>query len=351
VLFSNFFLATWLVVGGPVPGRDGVIIGTVVNTSRGKTPEGGSEVVLGIRLGTQFVPYDQTKADSQGRFRFERLPVGNSYSYRAGASRDGVHYPGPALELTALRPLVFVELPVCDTVADPCPLVIRRQEVFLRHEPGVLSVTESILIDNPSTVSYVGKAAEEGGEPVTLQLAIPSDFTRATFDEEFYGRRFSVAGGKLVTGIPWPPGKRRLKLSYTLPSQSRYHRWERPLDLPCDALRVRVEHAAPDEVVSNLKRGTDEAPGTITFDADGSALPAGHTVSVELGRLPVPLMVYARWVALAILVTLVCGATLTRIRRRRKKADAASQTPETSATAGGKRSRRNPNPSSSRRAA
>jgi hypothetical protein len=112
-----------------------------------------------------------------------------------------------------------------------------------------------------------------------------------------------------------------------------------------------VEHAAPDEVVSNLKRGTDEAPGTITFDADGSALPAGHTVSVELGRLPVPLMVYARWVALAILVTLVCGATLTRIRRRRKKADAASQTPETSATAGGKRSRRNPNPSSSRRAA
>ncbi len=317
MVLSKILLAGWLVVAGPPPAREGVITGTVVNASRGKTAEAGSEVVLGIRLGNQFVPYDQTKTDARGRFRFERLPVGSSYLYRAGANRDGVHYPGPPLEIMPRRPSASVELAVCDTVAEPCPLVIRRQEISLRHEPGALSVTESILVENPTSTCYVGRVGEEGAEPITLQLAIPSEFSRATFDQEFYGRRFSIAGGKLVTGIPWPPGRREVKFTYVLPTQSRYHRWQRPLDLPCDTLRVRVEHARPEEVACNLKPGPDEEAGTMTFDSDGNTLPAGHTISVELGRLPVPLMAYASWAALAILMIFIAGASLVVFRRRR----------------------------------
>jgi hypothetical protein len=360
VPFSNILLvAVWLAFAGPVPARDGVVFGTVVNASRNKTPEAGSEVMLGIRLGNEFVPYDQTKTDAQGRFRFGRLPVGTSYSYRVGANRDGVHYPGPSLELTSQRPSASVEIAVCDAVTDPCPLVIRRQEISLRHEAGALSVTESILIENPTSTCYVGQAGEEGGEPITLRLAVPSEFTRATFDQEFYGRRFSIADGKLVTGIPWPPGKREVKFTYVLPTQSRYHRWQRPLDLPCDALRVRVEYAKIEEVACNLNRGPDEEAGKITFDSNGNTLPAGHTISVELGRLPVPFMAYARWAALAVLAIFIAGASLMLIRRRRgENASATAHPSEASAAAvapalstGGKRSRRKPRPSSSRRAA
>lgn len=356
---SNVLLAGWFVLAASAPARDGVIVGTVINASRAKTPEAGSEVMLGIRLGNEFVSYDQTKTDARGRFRFERLSVGSSYTYRAGANRHGVHYPSPPLELTAQRRSVSVELAVCDAVAEPCPLVIRRQEVSLRHEPGAVSVTESILVENPSSTCYVGRAGEEGGEPVTLQLAIPSDFSRVTFNEEFYGRRFSIADGKLVTAIPWPPGKRELKFTYVLPLQNTYRRWQRPLDLPCDSLRVQVEHAGPEEVACNLKRGPNGQSGMMVFESDANTLPAGHVLSVELGRLPVPLMAYARWTALAILAIAIAGTSLAILRRRRgsRNPGAAGDASPTTATSdavaspAGKQSLRRPKRSSSRRAA
>lgn len=356
---SHVLLAGWFVFAASAPARDGVIVGTVVNASHAKTPEAGSEVMLGIRLGNEFVPYDQTKTDAQGRFRFQRLPVGSSYTYRAGASRHGVHYPSPPLELTAQRRALSVELSVCDAVAEPCPLVIRRQEVSLRHEPGAVSVSESILVENPSSTCYVGRAGEEGGAPVTLRLAIPSDFSRVTFNEEFYGRRFSIADGKLVTAIPWPPGKRELKFTYLLPLQSRYRCWQRPLDLPCDSLRVQVEHAKPEEVACSLKRVPDGQSGMMTFESDGNTLPAGHVLSVELGRLPVPVMIYARWAALAILAVAIGGTSLALIRRRRSSrnpraagdASPITATSDAVASPAGKQSLRKPKRSSSRRAA
>ena len=63
-----------------------------------------------------------------------------------------------------------------------------------------------MLIDNPSAACYVGQAAGEGAEPVTLRLAIPAGFERVTFTSEFFGRRFSLVGGKLVTGVSLAAG-------------------------------------------------------------------------------------------------------------------------------------------------
>ena len=316
MVLARILLVSWLAVAGPAAAKEGFIAGTVVNASRGRTPEAGSEVVLRIRLSGQFVPFDQTKTDAQGRFRFGHVPLGRSYVYQPGANRDGVHYPGPALEITPERPSAFVELAVCDAVAEPCPLVIRRQEIAMRHEPGALYVTESILVDNPTATCYVGRAGEEGSQPITLQMAIPSEFTRVTFHEEFYGRRFGIADGKLVTGIPWPPGRRELAFTYVVPTKAASYRWQRPLDLPCDVVRVRVEDAGPGEVACNLDRGPDEKAGAVTFASEGSALPAGHTVCVELGRLSVPLIASARWLALAILGLLAAGAGGILLRKR-----------------------------------
>jgi hypothetical protein len=187
-----------------------------------------------------------------------------------------------------------------------------------------LYVTESILVNNPTTTCYVGRAGDEGSQPITLQLAIPSEFSRTTFHEEFYGRRFGIADGKLVTGIPWPPGQRELKFTYTVPTKSQSYRWQRPLDLPCDAFGVSIENAQPDEVACNLKHGPDEEAGTVTFNSDRGVLPAGHLVYAELGRLPVPLMAYARWLALAILGILVAGMGVILVRRHHRVTWAAS---------------------------
>ena len=61
------------------------------------------------------------------------------------------------------------------------------------------------MIENPASSTYVGLTPEGNEEPVTLQLGIPADFERITFNKESHGRQFSVVGGSLATGIPWTP--------------------------------------------------------------------------------------------------------------------------------------------------
>ncbi len=297
------------------PPRTGAIGGAVLNAAD-KQPVAGAEVVLRVKLEDSFVPLAETRTDARGRFAFDRLFVGPHYEYLPGANRDGVHYPGPLVRLSAARPTSTVVLEVCDAVSGPNPLVIRRQDILVRTEAGAVSVTESLVIDNPTSTCYVGAPTPEGGDPVTLELAIPPDFERVTFHKEFFGRRFAVGRGKLTTGIPWTPGKREVTFTYVLPSDRPYRLWQRPLDLPCHELRLCVETDRPDHVSCNLPKGAADR-GKVVFEAKGEVLPAGHVVRLEMGRLPVPWMTYGRWLAAGTLGAFLAGTTVVLLRRRR----------------------------------
>lgn len=314
---SSLALILCSVLWGPSTAGGGSIRGTVVNGSRGEAPAGETEVVLRVKVDGQFVTAAETITDARGRFVFRPLPVRSDLQYLPGANRAGVHYPGKRIRLRPERPRVDVRLRVYDAVAKPNPLVARRHEIFVRPEPGALEVTERIVVANPTSTCYVGQAVGQGKGPLTLQLAIPPEFDRTTFHREFYGRRFSLIDGKLVTGIPWPPGARELKFTYLLRNQDKHRVWQRPLDLPCSQLRVCVSGGKPEEVSCNLGRAPDQQPGQAVFESSGPALPAGHVVRLELGQLPVPWTAYGRWVALAALVGLIAGTGAMMIRRRR----------------------------------
>ena len=166
--------------------------------------------------------------------------MGEGVVYQAGATRHGIFYPGPHIRLTGLHPTARTALSVCDASASPNPLVLKKMDVAIRPESGMLKVTESLLVENPSHTCYVGLAAHDEA-PVTLELSIPPDFERTTFDLEFFGRRFAVVNHKLVTSVPWPPGRRELRYTYVLRNTQEVTLWQRPLDLPCSHLTVRVE--------------------------------------------------------------------------------------------------------------
>ncbi|MGD0899987.1 MAG: carboxypeptidase-like regulatory domain-containing protein [Thermoguttaceae bacterium] len=303
-----------------LPNNPGTIRGTVVNASAATSSPCQATVVLRVYSGGQLVPLSETQSDARGQFRFDRLPIGVIYSYAVGASRDGVHYPGPRIVLTDEQPEAAVQLSVCDAVTGPNPLVIRRLEIAIVPEPGSLAVTESMLVENPSTTCYVGEPPPEGGEPATLALGIPSDFERTTFQDEFHGRRFSLAGGRVVTSIPWPPGRREIKYTYVLRNNQAYRCWERPLDLPCSQVRVRVRTPLGGEVRSNLPWLPADRDGEILFESDGQTMPAGYVLRVELGRLPLVWMDYARPLAVVTLLGLIAGTSCVLVWRRRKPA-------------------------------
>jgi hypothetical protein len=290
------------------PHRDGMIEGVVVRATD-HTPVPHAEVVLRAKVDGQWLPVAETTADAEGRFRFKQLPADGANDYLPGANRGGIHYPGPSVRLSSLRRRAEVTLAVHDAVTFPNPLVVRRHTITLCPEPGVLRVSESMLIDNPGTACYVGQAAGENLEPVTLQLAIPADFAQVTFASEFFGRRFSLIGGKLVTAVPWPPGQRELSFSYVLANTQRHYVWQRPLDLPSTKVRVGV--------TSDLNCTSQKKDGEIAFDSGRRTLSAGYLLSIELDHTPVALMTYAPWAATATLVGLLLATCLPVIRRRR----------------------------------
>ncbi len=305
---------SWAVTD-PIEASVGTIQGTVVNASQSQRRQPNAEVILRVRQDGQFVPLAQTNADHAGHFEFTGLPVGSDYLYLPGANHADIHYPGARVQLTAAQPSAATTIKVYESIQHPNPLVIRRHEVVIQAVPGALRVTESLLVDNPTPTTYVGRSMSESDEPVTLALAIPMDFDRATFHEEFYGRRFSVAGDRLVTHIPWTPGRRELKFTYTIPNQERHRVWQRPLDLPCDSMRVQITHDRPEEVTCNLGSMTALESGERVYEAAHAPLPAGYVVRVELGQLPQPWTAYGRWVALAALGTLIVGVVVRRSQR------------------------------------
>ena len=275
-----------------------------------------------MQVNGEFVPFRETISDKQGRFRFERLPVGDGVVYQAGATRHGIFYPGPRIRLTDLQPIARTELSVCDAVASPSPLVLKKMDVIIRPETGLLKVTESLLLENPSHTCYVGEAAHDGADPVTLELSIPPDFERTTFDLEFFGRRFAMVNNKLVTSVPWPPGERELRYTYVLRNTQEVSQWKRPLDLPCSNVTVRVEGKSPDEVRCELLRRTAADEKAVVFESAGQELPAGQVLQVELGRLPLPWMTYGKWAAVAIMLGLIAGAGWLHFRRGKRQSPA-----------------------------
>jgi hypothetical protein len=304
-----------LTLGADASPRDGVIEGVVVRAVD-RTPVAGAEVVLRAKVDGQLVAVAERNADALGRFRFDRLPTDGANVFLPGANHDGIHYPGAGVRLSSRRRRAEVTLAVHDTTAFPNPLVLRRHTIMLSPGPGVLRVTESMLIDNPTAACYVGQSVGEDAEPVTLQLGIPSDFAQVTFVGEFFGRRFSLVDGKLVTGVPWPPGERKLAFSYVLPNPDRHFVWQRPLDLPSAKVRICVSTDQPDQTSSNLGRSAHEENGNVVFESSEHSLSAGYVLRVELGHLPVPPLAYAPWTALTILGGLILGTSFLVICRR-----------------------------------
>ena len=227
-------------------GPEGVIEGIVFNGTQQDALAAGVEVVLRAPVQGEFVVVAQTATGADGAFRFAPLPLIAPGPYLPGANLNGIHYPGPRISLDASQPRAFARLTVYETAADPSPLVVEDHTILVTAEPGAIRVRETMQISNPSLSCYVGHPMHDGGGPITLQLGIPSDFERITFDKEGFGRQFQLINGKLVTGIPWPPGTRELSFSYVIAHCAGDRIWQRHVDLPSSHvhLQVRTDRAS-----------------------------------------------------------------------------------------------------------
>lgn len=311
MLLVELALVCSLVASAPAAEEPGVIRGRVVNLSRGEAPCAGAEVILRARIDGEFAAVAETVTDAAGTYRFADLPVGPEYLYLPGANRQEIHYPGRRVGLTHGQPAAFVTIEVRDAVTDPSPLVIRQHEIVIETQPGAVHVAEAMLVDNPTTTTYVGRAEAAGRPPVTLRLGVPADFERITFEKERFGSHFQVRDGQLVTSLPWTPGPQWLRFTYAVPAAALAGVWQRPLDAPCESVRVRIKHAGREAAACNLPPASGDSPDEQLFQSAPGLLPAGQVISAELGGAPVPWSVYARWAAVLVLAGLMLGTGVT----------------------------------------
>src|SRR3990172_4831798 len=309
-------LCLLVAAGGMPPGDEtpkrGSISGMVVNASQENAPVGGAEVALRVLVDGQFVIAGETKTDGQGRFSFDNVPADPDYVYLPGASWETVHYSGERLRLDSRQRHVDVQIPVRDVVKTPNPLTVRDHRITVETEQNALRVTESLLVVNPGQSTYGGQPSGASTRAATLTLSIPPNFTRVTFHKEFYGRRFVVIDGKLVTDIPWEPGGRELKFTYVLPRSEGQRAFERPLDLPTSRLLVTIPNADANQVTCNAAPTEHDDHTAVAFASE--QLPAGHVLRVDFGRLPVALAAFAPWGAFVIVVGLI-GTTFLILKR------------------------------------
>ncbi|MFO0969837.1 MAG: carboxypeptidase-like regulatory domain-containing protein [Gemmataceae bacterium] len=289
------------------------IEGVVVNGSQDGAKVAGAAVVLRAGLEGALRPEVQTVTDAEGRFVFDKLVVDPDMVFLPGANHQGVHYPGPRLQIPGGATTSPVKLVVFDAVASPSPLVVELHEIDVHLEAGVLEVTQTLRIRNPSQTTYVGQAGSMSSL-ATLSLTIPDGFERVTFHDEFNGRRFKLVDKRLVTDIPWTPGRREVKFSYRLPVEEANRALEWSIDAPCSHVRLRVHGENAERFASDLGEGAARDDGSVLFESVN--VPAGHKVALQAGSGPTPWIVYLRWSALGLLGVLILGTAALRLRRR-----------------------------------
>ncbi len=307
-----------LLIAQPQTGT-GTIRGVVLNASRGDLGVEAAEVLLRVRSGGEFVAAARVTTDQAGHFLFDGLPLDQELEYLPGASQDGIHYPGPHLRLSVDQSSAEVVLKVHDAITEPSPLVIRDWNLVLDPAPGSLHVTETLLIENPGNQTFVGR--DSGGR------------CRASHASPWHSRRLRECDlrqgilrasilhdrGKARDGNPLDAGAAALRFSYVLRNQERRRAWVRAVDLPCQHVRLIVHGADPGGVSCNLGTPCVGQDGSVAFESNNRDLPAGYVLRVELSRLPVPVMAYARWVVLAVLALAIAGSCWGITRRRRRE--------------------------------
>jgi hypothetical protein len=297
---------------------EGSISGIALNGTLGLMPLANCPIVLRASQDGSFVPIAETTTDYRGRFSFAGLPADGKVIYLPGANRHEVHYPGVRVHLDSQHTTAHVKLVAYDAVESPSPLISRRHEIEVRLGGEFLEVSETLVVDNPTLTTYVGTPDGEQS-PVTLRLSLPEAMVKLTFDREFHGRNFQLAEKSLTTDLPWRPGKQELKFMYRLPADQQHQQLIRRLDQPTDHVLVRVVAGDTSHVTCNLSHKVTGSQGEAVFErsAAGDLLPAGHTIELQLGSLPMGFWDFARAGALVLLCVLLLGTVVvSRFRQR-----------------------------------
>lgn len=265
-----------------VPQRNGILSGQVINATTNE-PVGDVEVTLHIFQGNTEIETLTAQADSEGNYRFEKLPTEHSNLYLTEAVYQDVTYrssePGvfaPDSNETSL------DVPVYEQTTDASAINVSQMHYLVAFSPGQINAVEIFVVGNGGDETYVGQNGQ------TFTFSLPDGATDVAFQNDPDGTRFIQTDSGYVDTEPIVPGLEGLSIvsSYNIP----YNADSLTLDIPIPddvaSLNVLVQEMGASVNSDQLNFvETREVQGDLFSILGGSNLSAGETLTLELTDL------------------------------------------------------------------
>ena len=222
---------------GTPAGATITITGTVTNgTANAKVPPGIEVELQGYddaASNPNKVVDLKTKADENGKFRFENVPNSPSRLFFVSTTYEGVTYGSHAIVRQHDTSTLDLPLVIYESTTDKSALKIERLHFFI--EPAgenAYQIIEMYLIANNGDKTVV---AEKKGEPV-LSFELPAGATHLQFQSgNFKNRYIQTDGGFGDTAPIYAQSQMQEVFGYILPAEGKTVKISHSFPLPVDS--------------------------------------------------------------------------------------------------------------------
>jgi hypothetical protein len=168
-------------------------------------------------------PFKQLKVllDEQGAAVVDNLPVVMGVRPLVRIQYAGLTYQESGPPMDASMREASIEVKVFDTTEQMPAWHIPMRHILATPSTSGVTVTELVVVDNPSDRTWLGKEADAKGNRPTVELTLPENAADVTLLSGFHGWCCtSYEGRDLHIKMPLMPGQAQFRFSYTVPFAS-----------------------------------------------------------------------------------------------------------------------------------
>jgi|GEM_PF-1543867 len=257
-----------------------IIEGKVSNGSGGDISD-LKTVRLVVANGAETLQEMTAPVTQNGTFHFYLVPYHPSWTYIAEIEHDGIAYTSPRLsgQNFASADTVPLTVQIYDAITDVSVLRGERLHALLNFQTdGTIHVTESLLVNNPSSYTV---SSNDTGTPL-LQFKLGSDAQAVEYDEFSEDQSLKWMNGVLGDWQPILPGSvHQVMFEYDLPFKGdQTIHFDVPV--PVASAMIMVENQGREIGCGGMQfsnRTTGESPAVLIFT--GTNITAGDELSLH----------------------------------------------------------------------
>ncbi len=272
-------------------GGGGVVEGKLVNGTAGGSIVAGQTVTLQVYDAGGQIDEQTTETDADGAFRFDGLPTGPGFYYRAIVTYQEVSYQSPVGQILQPDEPLTLDVTVYDATEDDAVISVEQSHILVAFSPGAVVIHEVMVFDNAGDRSYVGSepVGEGMGGKATLHFPLPPGARDLKPGEGLMACCVVDTDDGFVYTMPVLPGSQPVVFSYRVPYQGSAFELDRSLVYPVTELNVLMPENDIAMTSDDLSGGdlVTAGDGTNYRRLIGSNLPAGAEIAVRFEGIPV----------------------------------------------------------------